>query len=229
AAALLAITSANAATSFTDRSAFIAQTSPQGAIDFENAQAGSSFAGQDLTVGNMALSGGVDDFFTLNLIAPAGSCIGFNLSFFQIDGSQFACSFVDPEADLRIDFNAPVTAWGADFRDIADDDRRTKLSFYDDDDALLADYVAEGFNEADQSFIGLDFMGAEASYLIFSFITGPQDISNSDVFGMDNVLFSTARGMTPNPVPVPPAMLLFASAGAVFAGLGKARSAKSAH
>ncbi|MEM6681564.1 MAG: hypothetical protein AAF607_04915 [Pseudomonadota bacterium] len=230
AAALLAISSANAATSFTDRSAFIAQTSPQVSVDFNGVPAGSSFEGQELTVGNMTLRGGVYPLLPdggFNVIAPGGLCTDTDLDFLTLDATQFACSFVDPQLDLRIDFNAPVTAWGADFRDIADTNRKTKLSFYDAEDGLITEYLAQGLEDSEKSFIGLDLMDNAATHLIFSLVLDPDQDYTLDFFGMDNVLFSTARGgVTPNPVPVPPALLLFGSAGAAFAGMRSARRLK---
>ncbi|MEM6637407.1 MAG: hypothetical protein AAF667_16110 [Pseudomonadota bacterium] len=229
AVALFLSSAAQAATSFVDRSAFIAQTSPQGSVDFNDVPAGSSFEDQDLTVGNMTLRGGVFPISPggWNLIAPGGACTGLNFDLTQIDGTNFACSFVNPEFDLRVDFNAPVTSWGADFRDIADTDRRTKLSFFDGNDDLIADYVAEGLGDSEISFIGLDLMGAEATHLIFSIIIDDVEADNLDLFAMDNALFSTARGTdvpNPAPVPLPPAMALFLSAGGALAGLRRLKS-----
>ncbi|MEM9878896.1 MAG: hypothetical protein AAF862_06425, partial [Pseudomonadota bacterium] len=63
----LGASAAHAATVFTDRNAFIAQTSPQGFVDFNSVEAGSSFENQDLTVGNVTLRGG---FFPFN--TPGG-------------------------------------------------------------------------------------------------------------------------------------------------------------
>ncbi|MEM6681563.1 MAG: hypothetical protein AAF607_04910 [Pseudomonadota bacterium] len=219
----LGASAAHAATSFTDRSAFIAQTSPQGMIDFNSAQAGSSFENQDLTVGNITLRGGFFPFDPpggINFIAPGGRCT--NVSFFlaQIDGSQFACAFVADGIDLSIDFNAPVTAWGAEFKAFVEEDIQVKFSFFDADAALVADYIAEGLDPLVPSFIGLDFMGQDVTQLIFSILPNPDKEENFDAFGMDNMVFAFGRGAgTPNPVPVPPALLLFGSAGAAFAGL----------
>ncbi|MEM9878894.1 MAG: hypothetical protein AAF862_06415 [Pseudomonadota bacterium] len=217
--AVIAFTSAgnaHAATSFTDRSAFIAQTSPQASIDFENVAAGSSYFQQDLTVGNMTLNvpGGV---FGFQLIAPGGQCGDVGFDAFDIDGSQYACSFIASQLNMTVDFNAPVTAWGADFGSLGDEGRRVKLAFLDDDANVIADFIAEGSEAEEVRFLGFDFEGLEATRLIFSYLISGIS-QEQDIFGMDNVLFSTARGAgTPNPVPVPPAMLLFASAGGAFA------------
>ncbi|MEM6683366.1 MAG: hypothetical protein AAF607_14105 [Pseudomonadota bacterium] len=229
AATVIATSGAHAATSFTDRNTFIAQTSPQVSVDFNNVPLGTSFYGQETTIGNMTFAGGTNQALNgWHAIAPGGNCTGPVNAFYTVDGSPFACTFVEANAQLRIDFNTDVTSWGADFRDLGDEERKTKLTFYDDSD-VIAEYIAGGNDNGEVTFVGLDLDGAQATHLIFSLFQAFDP--NQDLFGMDNVLFSTARGTgtVPNPVPVPPAMLLFASAGAAFAGMRRARSkAKSA-
>ncbi|MEM6681562.1 MAG: hypothetical protein AAF607_04905 [Pseudomonadota bacterium] len=221
---LLTASAAQAATGFTDRNAFIAATSPQAGIDFNGTVPfGSSYRQQDLTVGNMTLNA-AGGFIGFNVIAPGGQCADLDFDKWAIDGSPYACSYVDAQVSLNIDFNAPVTSWGADFRRLGDDGQRVELAFLDDDSNVIADFIAEGNDVGAFSFIGLDFQGQETSQLVFSYL-----FSNAsqayDIFGMDNVLFSTARGAgTPNPVPVPPAMLLFASAGTAFAALRRCKT-----
>ncbi|MEM6637408.1 MAG: hypothetical protein AAF667_16115 [Pseudomonadota bacterium] len=209
---------AQAVTVFTDRSDFIAQTSPQTSINFEGVPAGSSYRQQDLTVGNMTfnIGGGV---FGFNLIAPGGQCDAQSFDAFDVDGSQYACSFIAPQLDLHIDFNAPVTSWGANFGNIGANGRRTELTFSDDDANVIGSYIAENNAPLGVTFIGLDFAGQEATKLTLSYIVSGLN-QEHDIFGMDNVLFSTARdGDTPSPVPVPPGMFLLATAGLAFAGL----------
>ena len=219
-AGLACSSSLHAATFYTDRVDFLADTTPQVAQDFDNAEAGSSFEGEELTVGNMTFSGGVspEPGFKLNVIAPGGGCAGINYDIFQIDETQFACAFAGSQADLRIDFLAPVTSWGADFRDLADGPRHTRISFFDTMGFLIDDYIAFGNADYETTFFGVDLEGATAGHMTFSFLVGESDGTLYDVFGIDNVAFSTTRDTTPlAPVPLPAGLWLMLSA---LGGLG---------
>ncbi|MEM9879758.1 MAG: hypothetical protein AAF862_10840, partial [Pseudomonadota bacterium] len=173
---------------------------------------------------NMTLRGGTFPHTgPVNLIAPAGLCIGTNSELFQTDTSPYACAFVSPCSDLVIDFNAPVTAWGADFGDLADNGVSINLTFFDDEDAVVGKHTASTDLDAQKTFLGFDLMGAAATRLIFSMMDG----TINDAFGIDNVVFSTARGMGgPSNVPIPPTFLMFASAGVAAAALRSLKARK---
>ncbi|WP_424968748.1 hypothetical protein [Dinoroseobacter sp. S375] len=224
-AALAQASAVSAATLYADRAAFEADTAPTGAIDFEDLPDGSSFSGQELSVGPMRFSGGVTPGNeTWNVISPVGFCEGYH----SIDGSRHACVGVSDHAQVRLDFLTDVSAWGADFSDMGDQGRETALKFYDDADQLLFEYVAADQGELEKTFIGVDFEGESASYMTFSLFARlpSQDL---DGFGMDNVIFTSVRDPgAPAPVPLPPAALLLGSAAGGLMSLGRLRRKRQA-
>ena len=227
-AALLitAATAVKSATFYSDRNIFGLETSPQIIETFNDVGAGSSFAGQELSVGNMTFGGGISPEPTvhLNYIAPGGTCVGVNFDLFETDGSPFACSYAGSHADLRVDFLAPVISWGADFTDLGDETRHTKFSFYDTDSNLISDFVASGYAHQEKRFFGFDLDGAEAGHMTMSFLVGSSGGFSYDAFGIDNVGFSTARGQDmPSPVPLPSSLFLMGVGGCCFVGLKRAK------
>ncbi|WP_424969988.1 hypothetical protein [Dinoroseobacter sp. S76] len=216
---------ATAATLYADRAAFEADTAPTGGIDFEDIPEGSSFTGQELSLGPMRIAGGVTPGNeTWNVVSSVGYCDGYH----AIDGSRHACVGVSDHAQVRLDFLTDVSAWGADFSDMGDQGRETALMFYDDEDQLLFEYVAADQGELEKTFIGVDFEDETASYMTFSlFARLPSQ--QLDGFGMDNILFTSVRDPgAPAPVPLPPAALLLGSAAGGLMGLGRLRRKRKA-
>jgi len=231
--AVLAITLAapsltSAATFYSDRESYLANTGPQLFIDFNGVPAGSSFAGQELNVGPLNFSGGTfDGDYPVNSIVPADECRDMN-------GTNHVCGFVDLHNQLRLGFSEPVTSWGTDWSGLGNDGRESILRIWDDN-TLLDDVYFAGNTHSQTGFMGFDIGDSLASHVTFSFLTyAPAQSSPEDIFSLDNMLVSTSRGDDPTrdpnrdpvaPVPLPPSILLLGSVGAGLFGLRKRRKA----
>ena len=136
----------------------------------------------------------------------------------SVDGSQYACSFVERADPFRIDFLSPVTAWGADLLGIGNGGRETSLSFYDENDTLLSQTIFEDNGLLELMFFGVDLMDQVASYAQFDFLGIDNDGDAYDLFSIDNITFSIDRGEeTPSPVPLPAGFVFLLTA---LGGLG---------
>lgn len=208
---------------YDDRASFTAQTAPNGAETFEALPFGAVFESTPLDTGFQTLTGGPIPIFPgdglANIIGPGGSCEDNTAP----NGSKYACAYAGFESSLRIDFAAPISAWGADFRDIGDGDRSTSAIFFDANDAVLASFEFTGKADGESLFFGVDLGSAGALTLVF------QDTGNSlntaDLFGFDNVLFTVPRDVAPIPLPASVVMLLSALAG--VAGVSRRRRDQS--
>ena len=114
------------------------------------------------------------------------------------NGSTFAVVSLDGANEVVITFPNAVTAWGADFTSFANDGRVTRISVYDETDALLGFFepatLAGSFTVR---FIGFRLTEGAAGSLRFDY-QGPFDIDGPrDAFGIDDVAFVVGR--TPEP------------------------------
>jgi len=220
----------HAASLYFDRDSYIVDTNPQAFVDFNDVPLGSSYAGQELGVGPIRLSGGVRFGLPVNNIAPWDGCE----QQYTIDGTPHACSWVDLENELRMDFLAPVVSWGTDLNDIGNDTRETLLRVWDTEESLVHEYLFQDGVLAENSFFGIDAGDTVLSHVTFSFVqAGPDAFFQEDYFSLDNMLFTTNRGDDGGPrdpvapVPLPAPFLMLGSAAIGLFGLRKRRKTSS--
>ncbi len=206
---------------YDDEASYVAATSPHAFVDFNDVEP-VSFAGSSASVGNMTFSGPVHPSypnlaFMVNYIGPKGADKA------TIDNSRAVNGFSMAGSSMRIDFLAPVTSFGAFFSDLGDDEKSTLINFLDADDTSVGKILVEGFEDLGLIFRGIDLNGIAASAIEFVSLTAPDDL---EAFAMDNVYFSTDRGVFPAPVPLPASALLL-GAGVMALPLMRRRRAKA--
>ncbi|WP_424976676.1 hypothetical protein [Dinoroseobacter sp. S124A] len=212
---------------YSDRTSFTNDANPNGSENFEGETAGTTFENTPLNTGFMTLTGGpipiYPDQGEANIIAPGGSCSDNS----DPNGSNYVCAYADVFSSMRVDFVAPVTAWGADFRDIGDGSRSTTVDFLDSDDAVIASYEFTNKGEGQAFFFGAVLEDDAAMSLVFR-ATAPKQ-QTTDLYGFDNVLFTVPRDVPPvPPVPLPASFVLLLSALAGGAGFSRLRRARTA-
>jgi hypothetical protein len=219
---LAALVSASAVTAapifYDDRDAFVAATSPQVAVDFDDVEP-VGFSETSAVAAGMSFSGPVypvpyvDGLFINSIRGGLGT--------YTVNGTQAVFAYTTVRENVRIDFLNPVIKWGATFKGLGDvdyfgDDILTRLAFYDSEDALIGTYDVSGTAHFATHFRGVDLNGAAASYMVFDTITSGQ---GNDVWTMDDVLYSTGRGAQPAPVPLPASALLLGTTGLALGAL----------
>ncbi|MEM6637426.1 MAG: VPLPA-CTERM sorting domain-containing protein [Pseudomonadota bacterium] len=209
--AVVPVASTAAPIVFDNRDQFIQNVEPNASEDFESATPGATYDTQPLTVGQFRFQGGIptNNPLQFNVIAPGGDCIAL----YSVNGSQDACSLVERGNPLTIEFLSPITAWGADFRDIANAGRQTALSFFAEDDTLLNRTVLQGYDLYELTFFGVDLLGQAAAYARFDFLGIETSDLAIDIFAMDDIVYSIDRGGDmPPPVPLPAGFFLMLTA-----------------
>ncbi|WP_424973045.1 hypothetical protein [Dinoroseobacter sp. S76] len=220
--ALLPMAAAAAPVFYDNRTEFTDAEAPNGSENFEAETPGTSFENMPLNTGFMTFTGGPIPIFPdqgeANIIAPGGSCSDNS----DPNGSNYVCAYADINSSMRVDFAAPVTAWGADFRDIGDGNRTTTVDFLDSDEAVIASFEFTNKGEGQAFFFGAALGDASAMSLVFRATDPAQDVT--DLYGFDNVLFTVPRDVPPiPPVPLPASFVLLLSALAGGAGASRLR------
>ncbi|MEM1077236.1 MAG: hypothetical protein AAGI09_01810 [Pseudomonadota bacterium] len=203
---------------YEDRTTFVQETGPQFSVDFNDQVPDQNFGDSSLTVGKLTFSG--PDVPNLPG-AYNRTEVGPDFSGFHLDGTTFILGASTLDEAMRIDFDTPMLAWGAEFSDLADGGREVAVNVYDATDTLIASLEIADAPDQTQQFIGWDFAGEQASYLEIAFLDG---LTNLEAFGIDNVLFSIQRGDgAPAPVPLPAPALLLGASGLALAALRRRR------
>ncbi|WP_424968348.1 hypothetical protein [Dinoroseobacter sp. S375] len=203
---------------YQDRATFVQETGPQFSVDFNDQAPNQAFGDSSLSVGKLTFSG--PDVPNLpgayNRTEPGPDFSGFHL-----DGTTFILGAATLDDPMRVTFDTPVLAWGAEFNDLGDNNRDVALNVYDVSDTLIASFGISDAPDHVTQFIGWDFAGDQASYLEIAFLGG---LTNFEGFGIDNVLFSIPRGDdVPAPVPLPAPVLLLGASGLALAALRRRR------
>lgn len=192
------LASAASFTVFTDRVAFEAAVGTGLTTEtFNSAASDISFSGSSTTFGQLTLSADDTAFPGNNKIDAAPL-----LDTINVNGSAAVNFFTRPNDNASIAFDAPVLAFGADFFNFNDEHLRTQISVLGN---LFSPDVTD-INEV--SFFGIISDQAFSSVL-FSAL-------DYDVFGMDNVSFSSSISV----VPLPAALPLMAGALAIMGLFG---------
>ena len=208
---------------YSDQAQFVQDTGPQFSVDFNDQPINQSFGGSTLQVNKLAFSGPDLENFPG---AYNRTEVGPDFSGFHLDGTTFILGASTLDAAMRIDFDMPMLAWGAEFSDLADGGREVAVNVYDATDTLIASLEIADAPDQTQQFIGWDFAGEQASYLEIAFLDG---LTNIEAFGIDNVLFTIQRGSdAPAPVPLPAPVLLLGASGLALAALRRRRKPASA-
>lgn len=191
------LASAASFTIFTDRTAFEnAVGSGLTTETFNSATSDISFGGSSTTFGQLTLAADrPSPPFNLIDSPPVSGAIGG-------DGSAAVSFFTTSSFGASISFDAPVTAFGADFFSFNDDYLRTEIS-------ILGDY----FNPGVSSVGSLSFFGVISDQAFSAVLFAGID---NDVFGMDNVSFNSSISV----VPLPAALPLMAGALAIIGLFG---------
>jgi hypothetical protein len=204
---------------YDNEAAFVAATDPEAFVDFNDVKP-VSFTGSSASVGNMTFSGPFHPNHP-NATGLVNYIGGKGPDKATIDDTIAVNGFSMPGASMRIDFLAPVTSFGAYFSDLGDDDKTTLINFLDADDTSIGKILVEGFDDQNLIFRGIDLAGPAASAIEFVSLFAPDDL---EAFAMDNVYFSTGRGINPAPVPLPASALLFLAGAGVFAAMKRKRA-----
>jgi len=191
------LASAASFTIFTDRTAF--ETAVGGGLTtetFNSAGSEVSFGGSSTTFGQLTLSADATstDYNRIDTPPVLGEVDG--------NGTTAVNFFTKANNNAAISFDAPVMAFGADFFNFNDDTLRTQISVLGElfSPEVTVDYSLSFFGViSDQAFSSVLFSGLE-----------------NDVFGMDNVSFSSSISV----VPLPAALPLMAGALAIMGFFG---------
>ncbi len=194
---------------YTNRATWAAAASPNGAENFNGFGADATFQNVSVAISNGTVTGepGSNGATTNKIDAPALEFGGF----YSIDGTSELLGDVVGSQKITINFTSPVTAWGADFKGVADGGRTTRIDVYDSSNTLLGSVpmASDGTNNQLQFYGFTVTMGAASRIEL----TGNTD--GNDVFGVDNIQFTTGAVAA---VPEPSTFALFALGGAGLAG-----------
>ncbi len=185
-------------TVFTDRTAFEAAVGAGLTTEtFNSAGSDISFSGSSTTFGQLTLSADDTAFPGNNKIdvTPIPGEV-------DVNGSTAVNFFTRANQNASVAFDAPILAFGADFFNFNDDFLRTQVS-------ILGDLLSpQATTDNTLSFFGVISDQAFSSVLFAGL--------DNDVFGMDNVSFSSSVSV----VPLPAALPLMAGALAVMGLFG---------
>ncbi len=192
---------------YTDRSNWAAEIGPlSGTEDFNSFLVDTPIDAGPVALNNMFVSGSPG----LPTITQIIDALPFRTSdIVTVDGTPFLIGDVFRSEVVRFDFVTPVTAWGADFKDIANLGRNTKIKAYDQSDELLG--VIEPSSTLNQAvrFFGFRVTTDSVAYVEIT----DNNFRTNDAFGIDNIGFVA--------VPEPSAAMLL-----VACGLSLARNRK---
>lgn len=219
--ASLVLTSVSAAQAavitFTDRATWLAAVGPlSGTEGFSSFASDTEFRTTTVFANNMAISSGTGTNGTLSNKIDASP---FEFAdTYPIDGSTYLLGdlLTPGNADLHINFTTELTAWGADFRGIANDGRPTQVDIFDSSNVLLGTVPMASTGGAQLQFYGFQVTGGTADRILIA-----NSSSFNDVFGIDNVGFVTTAAI---PEPSTYALML---AGLGFVGFVASRRRKA--
>src|SRR5581483_8206367 len=122
-------------TTFTNRATWSAAASPNGAENFNGFGADATFQNTSVAISNGTVTGepGSNGAQTNKIDAPALEFGGV----YSIDGTSELLGDVVGSQQFTINFTTPVTAWGADFKGVADGGRTTRIDVFDSTNTLL--------------------------------------------------------------------------------------------
>ncbi len=201
---ILAASSVSAATfnTFTDRSAFLAATESVQTEDFNGFEGEASFNGQDLVIGDLTIRNDVGNQARGLIDIPPHI---FNI--FNVDGTANANFVVNKDFnEVVLTFAEPITAFGADFAALNNDEVATEFE-------VLGQRIAPPV----QNGTTVQFFGF-TSDMAFSTVSlvGASATSAFDGFAGDNFVFGEATQATVVPLPAPAALLIAALTGLFF-------------
>src|SRR5258706_6231551 len=138
--------------------------------------------------------------------------------FYSIDGTSLILGDVTGAAQfLRFNFTAPVTAWGVQTSGLADVPRTTTIQVFDAGNVLLGTVFPTSADNTVRSFYGFQLTTGAADHIIFS-----NSNAANDVFGLDNIRFTTH----PQAVPEPASFFLLGSGVVIALAAHRRRKAR---
>jgi PEP-CTERM motif-containing protein len=201
-----AVPSAEAAsiTTFTDRTAWQTAVGPlSGQEDFQSFVTDTSFVGSPLSLNGMSVlasSATVLNGAKTNKVDVAPfefqgiyDVNGTNYLFVDVEGALFA-NGVSSDVTVRVDFTAPVSAFGADFLEAGDTGNPLRIDLFGIGNVLLGTLTPN-------TGVALEFLGfqADLGVQVSHMILRTRDaagasISANDLIGIDNLGFVAASG-----------------------------------
>jgi hypothetical protein len=190
---------------FTDRPTWQAAAGPlSGTEDFNGFTTDAQFRTTTVSANNMTIAGstGTNGTQTNKIDASPFEFSGF----YAANGTSYLLGDLVNGATITFTFTTPVTAWGGDFRGIADGGRPTRMDVFDASDTLIGSiqFMSDATNQQDQ------FYGFTSTTSVDHLVIVNPGGAN-DAFGLDNIGFVT--GATPVAAPEPTSLALLATAG----------------
>lgn len=188
---------------FTTRADFVAAAGASTTETFDSIAPDTQFRTQSVDLGAFTIAGFGPNQASWNAINPTpapGNTI------YNVNGSSFVFGATDVGTGFSVTFDSAVTAFGADFRGLNNQDNVARTFIVVNGTELAATIVAG--NDVG-SFFGFI---SDTPFTTISFIRNPDLIpGHMDAFGMDNVTFAT--GAVPEPSTWAMMILGFASLG----------------
>ncbi len=188
---------------FGNRATWSADANPNGSEDFNNFTVNTQFRTQPVAVNNMLITGVVGNSGAdTNIISVTRDSTS---SLYELDSTPFLLGDVEDAQEINLQFTNPVSAWGADFRGIANTNgpipRRTLIQIFDTNNVLQYSHTPVAGGMDFRQFIGFTSTTTPIGRIVF---TDPviRAGANFDVFAVDNIQFTVTA------VPEPSSLML---------------------
>jgi len=169
---------------FTNRATWSAAATPNGGENFNSFAVDTSFKNISLPIANGTVTGqtGANGAASNKIDAPPAE---FAPNYIM-DGTSYLLGDLTAPQTLTITFTNAITAWGGDFKGVANVPRTTHIDVYDGANVLQGTVPMTSPASDTLGFYGFTMTaGTTAKRLVFS-----NGTSDNDVFGLDNIQFS---------------------------------------
>jgi hypothetical protein len=169
---------------FTDRPTWTAAAAPNGSENFNSFATDTTFQNVSVPITNGTVIGqlGSNGAQTNKIDAPPAEFANAYI----LDGTSYLIGDLTAGQTMTITFNNPVTAWGGDFKGVADVPRTTHIDVFDAANVLQGTVTMSSPTNTTLGFYGFTMTaGTTAKKLVLS-----NGVASNDAFGLDNIQFS---------------------------------------